>query len=309
MIVLRLWLVLTVLMGFLKPVLAQDLLNPMSVDHVYSFAKDLEKKGDFNRAATEYGRLIFFLDTHSSPLFAHPEELLFRHATTLANAGETDRALKAFSKLGSDFPTSRFIAPSLIHMGHIYEKAGDFDQAKTVYLRLIALDKDPNTPLSTASYFHLAWLALYKEKDHSKAVNYLKNINNFNYSQQIQSLNQSIDSMDHWPHKDPVIAGTLSLVLPGSGHLYLDRPKDALFALLSNGLLLIGTVQAFQNNLTGVGVALGVVELGWYSGTLFSAVSLAHKYNRQSHQEGMDHLRPLLHSEPKIIGLELNLHY
>jgi hypothetical protein len=82
------------------------------------------------------------------------------------------------------------------------------------------------------------------------------------------------------PYKDPTTAGALSVV-PGLGHLYCERYKDGLVAFLLNGLFIAATVEAFHDNQNALGGILGFVELGFYSGTIYSAVNSAHKHNRK----------------------------
>ena len=288
--------------GFLS---AQEIGDLMSPSKVFFYAKDLEKSGDFNRAATEYGRLVFFFRHHPDFSFAHKDVVFYRHAVALARAGATDQALQAFSTLGALFPESRFISPALLRMGQLYEEAGAVEEAKSRYQALISRDQT----FARFARARLAWLALQEEDGMKEARDHLEKIVDARSIEKISTLNHALDSLGHLPNKDPRLAGALTALLPGSGHLYLDRPKDALFAFLSNGLLVAGTVQAFQNDISGLGAALGVVELGWYTGTVFSAVSLAHKFNQEVRKEKLMKIRPLLESGKDFLGLELNLHY
>jgi hypothetical protein len=82
------------------------------------------------------------------------------------------------------------------------------------------------------------------------------------------------------PYKDPTTAGALSVV-PGLGHVYCERYKDGLVAFLLNGLFIWATIEAFHEDQEVLGAVLGFVELGFYSGTIYSAVNSAHKHNRK----------------------------
>jgi hypothetical protein len=82
------------------------------------------------------------------------------------------------------------------------------------------------------------------------------------------------------PYKSPSTAGVLAGVLPGSGHLYCDRYKDGVVAFLLNGLFTWAAIEAFDNDHEVLGGILGFLELGWYSGNIYSAVNSAHKHNR-----------------------------
>ncbi|MCU0594722.1 MAG: hypothetical protein MUC98_04565, partial [Desulfobacterota bacterium] len=61
--------------------------------------------------------------------------------------------------------------------------------------------------------------------------------------------------------------------------------KDGVVAFLLNGLFIWATVEAFHQDQEVLGAVLGVIELGFYSGTIYSAVNSAHKHNRKLKQD------------------------
>jgi hypothetical protein len=83
------------------------------------------------------------------------------------------------------------------------------------------------------------------------------------------------------PRKSPVLAGSLSALLPGAGHLYCDRPRDALVSFLLNAAFLVGTVEAARRDEWAVAGILGAFEVGWYTGNIVSSINAAHKWNRR----------------------------
>ena len=103
-------------------------------------------------------------------------------------------------------------------------------------------------------------------------------------------LAQGLDRVQEIPQKSPATAGALAAILPGSGHLYCERYRDAVIAFLLNGAFIWGMVEAFEQKDYVVGGILTFFELGWYSGNIYSAVAGAHKYNRGKKQEYLDHL-------------------
>jgi hypothetical protein len=82
------------------------------------------------------------------------------------------------------------------------------------------------------------------------------------------------------PYKKPTAAGALA-ILPGLGHLYCERPKDALVAFLLNGVTIWAAIEAFDEDLQVLGGILLLLELGFYTGNIYSAVNSAHKFNRK----------------------------
>ena len=57
-----------------------------------------------------------------------------------------------------------------------------------------------------------------------------------------------------------------------------------------NAAFIWGMVESFKHENYVVGGILTFFELGWYSGNIYSAVSSAHKYNRNKKKEYLDNL-------------------
>ena len=83
------------------------------------------------------------------------------------------------------------------------------------------------------------------------------------------------------PRKSPAVAGALSVV-PGLGHFYLEEWGVGIVAMLWNGAFIFATVDSFVARRYGQGALLGLLELVWYAGTIFGAVSGAHRFNRDA---------------------------
>ena len=90
--------------------------------------------------------------------------------------------------------------------------------------------------------------------------------------------------------KSPVTAGLLSII-PGAGHFYCERRKDALVSFLLNGAMILGAFEAFENDMDAFGGIITFFELGFYSGKIYSAVSSAHKYNRDEKSNFLRYLK------------------
>lgn len=80
------------------------------------------------------------------------------------------------------------------------------------------------------------------------------------------------------PHKSPTLAGVLSIV-PGGGYLYAGYPRTALSAFIVNGLFMWGTVRAFDSGNSGLGIFMGAMSFGWYTGNIYGGVRTARQRN------------------------------
>jgi TM2 domain-containing membrane protein YozV len=104
-------------------------------------------------------------------------------------------------------------------------------------------------------------------------------------------FSQGLERIDQIPQKSPAVAGTLAAILPGAGHLYTERPRDALVSFLLNGSFIWAAIELFRNNNYVAGGIVTFFEIGWYSGNIYSAVSSAHKFNRRVQDEFIQGLK------------------
>ena len=114
--------------------------------------------------------------------------------------------------------------------------------------------------------------------------------------------------------KDPVLAGILAAIVPGAGHLYCERPKDATLAFLFTGAFAWATAEAFEEDNEELGVGLGLIALAFYGGNIFSAVNVAHKFNDRQQRRLQRSLAPyqqmgLKRHQPPTVRLALKFFF
>lgn len=85
------------------------------------------------------------------------------------------------------------------------------------------------------------------------------------------------------PRRSPFLAGVLSLV-PGLGHFYLGEWGIGLVAMIWNGVFIYAAVDSVIAERYGQAALIGLLEFIWYGGTIFGAVSGAHRFNRDAKQ-------------------------
>ena len=81
------------------------------------------------------------------------------------------------------------------------------------------------------------------------------------------------------PEKSPVLAGTLSALLPGAGSFYVGRFAEGSLAFFVTGLLGFAAVEAFDEDERGLGTLMGAFALAFYGGSILAAANGAHKFN------------------------------
>ncbi|MDW7708879.1 MAG: hypothetical protein SCH98_00280 [Deferrisomatales bacterium] len=237
-------LLLLLVLSAAAPTRAEEAAPPATPEGILSFAQALLAAGESFRAATEYLRFLHHFGEHPQVLRA--VEGLGR---AYAQAGRWDEAAAAFGRL-PDGEEARWLLGSALYRGERYT-----DAARVLLT--------PGAPPASATLGTLALLRVGAERLSEGARADLA------------------DQYRELPRKSPRAAGTLAAVLPGAGHLYTDRPRDAAVSFFLNAAFLWGTYEAARREQWALAGVLGFFELGWYSGNIASAVNAAHKWNRR----------------------------
>ena len=242
------------------------------------------QEGDYYRAITEYKRFLFFF-----PQNVRAAEAYWKIARSYFHGKKWDEAISASNDLIKKFPFSPHKAEALLLSGLCFKEKKDYSQARFFFQKAKAEAAD--AALADEAQWQIAATYLKEEKWKEASAEYKKIRENSKLYPQSDHLAQGLDRIHEIPQKSPATAGILAALLPGSGHLYCERYRDAAIAFLLNGAFIWGMVEAFDQKNYVVGGILTFFELGWYSGTIYSAVSSAHKYNQREKQEYLDHLQ------------------
>ena len=239
--------------------------------------------GDYYRAITEYKRFLFFF-----PQSAKVEEALLKIAKSYFNGRKWDEAISACVDLLKKFPVSSLTSEALLLQGRAFMEKKEYPRARVFFQK--AKEVSFGTPMEDEAQLQVALTYLKEEKWKEAATEFRQINKDSRLYPKGQSFAQGLDRIQEVPQKSPKVAGVLAAVLPGSGHLYCERYRDAAVAFLLNGAFIWGMVEAFQQENYVVGGILTFFELGWYSGNIYSAISSAQKYNRRKKQEYLDSL-------------------
>jgi len=241
------------------------------------------KEGDNYRAITEYKRFLFFF-----PQSPRAEEALWKIAKSYFSGKKWDEAISACENLLKKFPASSLKSEAFLLMGRTLAEKKEYSQAR-IFLEK-AREGSPGTPIEDDAHVQIALTYVKEEKWAEAAQEFRKIDKNSKLYPKGEFFAQGLDRIQEVPQKSPALAGGLAAILPGSGHLYCERYRDATIAFLLNGAFIWGMVEAFQHDSYVVGGILTFFELGWYSGNIYSAVSSAHKYNKKKKEEYLNYL-------------------
>jgi TolA-binding protein len=231
------------------------------------------EESEYQRAVVEFERFIhFFPEDEKVPRARYLIGICYLRGKRYETAR---RSLEEVYRAYYPKPVS---GKALFLIGESYFRQGFAEEAAGFFKKVI--ETYPQPELKNAAIYRLGWSRMQKDKwqEASKTFNLVEKSSRL-YPSAIDLSDKALMGED-LPYKSPTTAGVLA-VIPGLGHVYTDRYKDGMVALLLNGLTIWAAVEAFNQDLNVLGGVLVALELGWYSGNIYSAVNSAHKYNRK----------------------------
>ncbi len=259
----------------------------------FSFAKKLMQKGDFDYAILELKRFIYFFPDDQKVLQARC--LL---GTCYMRSGKYEKAREIFSDICKSHKNDKYAQKALFLIGESYYKQKVFDEAEYYFSLLI--QRFPKSELYDDTLYRLGWIRMYQNR-WKEASNIFSQIRQTSpYYGKSKALARSSLKGETLPYKSPKFSGILSAMLPGAGHAYVGRYKDGCVAFLLNGVFIMASIEAFHEDMDVMGGMLSFLELGWYAGSIYSAMNVTHKYNRKLQMDFLGRFKDNLYIEPFI---------
>lgn len=252
-------------------------------ENLFTFAESLFGEGDYFRAITEYKRVIFYF-----PQDKVAESCRFRIGESYYQAKRWVEAVDAFDNFIKEYPRS-LQTPQARYLKALAEKElKRFSDARKSFDDLI---KSENSDLADKAAYQKAMILIEQEEwTKAKETLHLVPRSSSLYGNS-QKLVLGLERMDTLSDKSPGVAGTLAAIIPGSGHLYAERPKDAAVAFLLNASFIAAAVELFRKDNIILGSIVTFAEVGWYLGNIYSAVNSAHKYNAKQKKDFLQRLK------------------
>jgi len=249
----------------------------------FQFAEDYFQNGEYYRAIGEYKRFIYFF-----PLSDKVELARYKIGLCYLNGEKYPEAIKTFDELIGDYKNTGYALKSYLKISRAYVLLKRYDAALTHIKNVITIA--PNQEIKDEAYYQGGWVYLEmglweKAQKYFEEIS-VQNRKNYNLKEIIMELDKKLPLR----RKNPTTAGLLAII-PGAGHLYCERKKDALISFLLNGAMIYAAYEAFDHDLDVIGGIITFFELGFYSGNIYSAVSSAHKYNRDEKSKFLDYLK------------------
>jgi outer membrane protein assembly factor BamD (BamD/ComL family)/TM2 domain-containing membrane protein YozV len=242
-------------------------------DKQFAYAESLFAEGDYFRAITEYKRFSFFFPNNKLV-----EKSSFKIAECFFRAKRWQEAIDALTSFTGRYPQSLLLPEALYLKGICEKKMKRWYNALSTFNEIII--SKSNEFIDKAIYQSVV---IYIEMDDlNKARQTLSLISpNSHLSESVKTISTGLDIVHTLPEKSPSLAGAFSAILPGAGLLYTERPMDALVAFLLNSTFICAAIELFQHDNYVAGGIVTFFEIGWYTGTIYSSVNSAHKYNKR----------------------------
>jgi tetratricopeptide (TPR) repeat protein len=264
-------------------------------------------KGEYNRAVGEFERFIhFFPDAPQIPTAHYLIGMCYLKDSSYEEAREI-----FFHIIRSD-PDSTRAGKALFLIGESYYQQGVSGEAEH-YFGQVA-EKYPHLDLKSVAFYRLGWTKMQagRWRNASKFFNKVEKESPY-YDSSMELVEQSLRG-ETLPYKMPVFAGSLAALIPGLGHAYVSRYRDAVVAFLLNGIFVWAAAESFHQDHEVLGGVLTFLELGWYTGNIYSAVNVAHKHNRKVQNDFRKSLKDrldihLLTAKEGHIGMALTFRF
>ncbi len=276
-------------------------------DDQFELGRACMEKGEYARAVVEFERFIYFFpDASKAPMVRYLIGICY------LKDGRYEEARGRFLEIIRSRPDTSLAGKALFMLGESYYHQGD--QKKAEYYFRQVTEEYPNLELENLALYRLGWAKMREDRWRDASEVFMKVGRGSPLYGSSQEL--AVESLkgEALPYKDPTSAGVMAGIIPGLGHAYVSRYTDAVVAFLLNGLFIWAAVEAFNNNNTVLGGILTFFELGWYTGNIYSAVNVTHKYNRKVRDDFRNSLKDrfdlhLLSSRKGPIGLALTFSF
>ncbi|MFO7838845.1 MAG: tetratricopeptide repeat protein [Desulfosalsimonadaceae bacterium] len=252
-------------------------------DQLFDYARRCFMQEDYESAVYEFRRFLHFF-----PDEPRADAANFYISRSYFRMERYEKALSAYRKTARKYPESKYATRSRFAVARCYQRLNDPQAAKEVLYQLIR--KAGQRSVRDKARYRLAWIFLEKGNT-GHARSWLARISPAGRrTYPVDELLAEMEKTDTLDRKSPVLAGIFSII-PGGGYLYCGRYQDAAVAFFVNAALMGASYESFESDLEVLGSLLALVDLGFYSGSIYGGISSAHKYNRAEYRRFIEEVK------------------
>ena len=230
------------------------------------------KLKQYREAHLEFQRFMLLFADH--PMLG---EANFFSVMTFFHREEYERTIKDLARLVELFPGSGYLPQMHFGIAESYLRLGEELKALQAFKVVVAMF--PGSEEAYRARLRIAFLWIRSDKL-NPALEALAGVpeGSGEYGLARRCM-EEFPRVRELPYKSPTTAGILAF-LPGLGHLYCGKRKEAAMSFLLNAVFMVGAAEAFYKEIYVLGGMLSMIEFGWYSGNVYSAINCAHRYNK-----------------------------
>ena len=273
-------------------------------DKQYAFARSYVEREEYDRAVQELERLVYFF-----PEDSRVPEARYTVGWCYLEMKRYERARKILWEVHDAYRPKAVAARALFLVGESYRRQGVPKEAAYYFERV--MKEYPETRAAEEARYRQGWVHLENGQWQEASGAFSRVGEKSGLREKATALSERSLEGAALPRKSPGAAGVMAGVLPGLGHAYCERYRDAAIAFLINGVFVWATIEAFERDHDVLGGLLGFLELGFYTGNIYSAVNCAHRYNDRAERNFLqslpDHVG--VFTSGKDVGLALHFEF
>lgn len=244
-----------------------------SQEHIYPFAKYLYCQKDFLRAEIELQRLM---TPNYSPLI--DDTINYLIGKSLQQLESFERSDEYFSKFYDSKSSLKKVAVKE------YIK-NQFLQQNDLYFYKLFSNSETYDWLEHFYTFKLAAkLRSFNDSEMEKDLEQVKDISTQLFIAELTAKMRSLKS------KDPIIAGIMSGVIPGSGKIYTEKYSDGVISFLLTGLFGFLAYDNFSAGHNFRGWLFAGIGSFFYAGNIYGSIISANIFNREQKEKFQNEL-------------------
>ncbi|MEJ2635620.1 MAG: tetratricopeptide repeat protein [Calditrichia bacterium] len=247
------------------------------------FADYLFREGEYERAVTEYYRLVY-----AAADSANKASLLRSIGLCYFHAADYREYISFFDKQRIYFTPDAILRAEMTHyLGKSYYHLDNYQKAISA---LEWGDRSPDDLLFSENQLLLG-ISYARIFDWQMAVEKLEMIEQDSpLKVSSENIIRSLKNVPKLPRKNPVYAGIMSSIIPGAGYIYSGRKGTGITSFIVNGLFIWAIRDAAVKEQYGLASAAGFLGIGWYIGNIRGSVAAAHVYNANIGNNFIDRL-------------------
>lgn len=251
----------------------------------FAFAESLFAQNDYYRAITEYKRFLF-----NFPKSSLVPQAKFKIAKSYQLGDKCTLASDLFYDISREYKNDPMALDSEFEMTECLYLSQDYISAEDGYRKFI--DTKGYERFKDISIYRIGLSNLHL-KETERAKESFRSIKEPSPLYTLSSeMAEKTSEFEKLKRKNPLLAGILSAMIPGTGQFYNGRIKDGIIALLTNGLFIWGTYECYRREYYSLAVVTSVFSFGWYAGNIFGAVNGAHRHNFEKEKVFYESLKP-----------------